>query len=95
VIVREGVLARHADIEIVGTADDDDGLVKGAEEAAPNVVISDIRMPPNVQSAGIDACKVIRKRHHPVTGVVIVSQFDDPDYAIACSVRARLARHTC
>jgi class 3 adenylate cyclase/DNA-binding response OmpR family regulator len=84
-IVREGVramLARNPDIEIVGAADDYDGLVKGAEEAAPNVVVSDIRMPPNFQSEGIDACKVIRKRH-PGTGVVILSQFDDPDYAIA------------
>jgi class 3 adenylate cyclase/DNA-binding response OmpR family regulator len=85
VIVREGVramLARNDDIEVIGAADDFDGLVKGAEEAAPNVVVSDIRMPPNFQSEGIDACKIIRKRH-PGTGVVILSQFDDPDYAIA------------
>jgi class 3 adenylate cyclase len=39
-------------------------------------------MPPNFQREGIDACKAIRKRH-PGTGVVILSQFDDPDYAIA------------
>jgi adenylate cyclase len=85
IIVREGVramLARNKDIEIVGVADDYDTLVAGASEAAPNVVVSDIRMPPSFQSEGIDGCKEIRKRH-PGTGIVILSQFDDPDYAIA------------
>jgi adenylate cyclase len=85
VIVREGVramLARHADIEIVGTADDYDSLVSGAKHLAPQVVVTDIRMPPKFQSEGIEACKEIRQRH-PGTGVVILSQFDDPDYAIS------------
>ncbi len=85
IIVREGVramLARNTDIEIVGVADDYDTLVAGASALAPNVVVSDIRMPPSFQSEGIDGCKEIRKRH-PGTGVVILSQFDDPDYAIA------------
>ena len=85
IIVREGVramLARNADIEIVGVGDDYETLVTGASDAAPNVVVSDIRMPPSFQSEGIDGCKEIRKRH-PGTGIVILSQFDDPDYAIA------------
>ena len=85
VFIREGVkamLSRQSDIEIVGEAEDHDGLVAGAEAAAPNVVISDIRMPPNFHNEGIEACKLIRKRH-PGTGIVILSQFDDPDYAIA------------
>ena len=46
------------------------------------MVVADIRMPPTFQSEGIEACKVIRRRH-PGTGVVILSQFDDPDYAIS------------
>ena len=85
IIVREGVramLSRHPDIEIVGVADDYDSLTEGAGRTAPNVVVSDIRMPPSFQSEGIDGCKEIRKRH-PGTGIVILSQFDDPDYAIA------------
>lgn len=84
VFIREGVaamLARQPDLEIVGVAEDHDGLVEGAEAAAPNVVVSDIRMPPNFQREGIEACKLIRKRH-PGTGIVILSQYDDPDYAI-------------
>ncbi|MEY2552639.1 MAG: adenylate cyclase, partial [Ilumatobacteraceae bacterium] len=85
VFIREGVkamLSRQHDLEIVGEAEDHDGLVNGAEAAAPNVVVSDIRMPPNFHREGIEACKLIRKRH-PGTGIVILSQYDDPDYAIA------------
>jgi DNA-binding NarL/FixJ family response regulator len=85
VFIREGVkamLSRQKDLEIVGEAEDFDGLVNGAESANPNVVVSDIRMPPNFHREGIEACKLIRKRH-PGTGIVILSQYDDPDYAIA------------
>ncbi len=85
VFIREGVramLTRQADLEIVGEAEDYDGLLDAAEKAAPNVVVSDIRMPPNFHQEGIEACKLIRKRH-PGTGIVILSQYDDPDYAIA------------
>jgi class 3 adenylate cyclase/FixJ family two-component response regulator len=85
VIVREGVralLALEPDLDVVGTADDYDSLVAGAESAAPQVLVTDIRMPPSFQSEGIDAAKALRKRH-PGTGVVVLSQYDDPDYAIA------------
>ena len=85
VIIREGVramLARDVDVEVVGVAEDYDGLVAGATGTAPDVVVSDIRMPPNFQREGIDAAKEIRKRH-PGTGIVILSQFDDPDYAVS------------
>lgn len=84
-IVREGVralLALEADLEVVGTAADYDTLVAGAEELAPQVVVTDIRMPPNFSQEGIEAAHEIRKRH-PGTGVVILSQFDDPEYAIS------------
>jgi adenylate cyclase len=85
VIIREGVramLARDPDVDVVGVAEDYDGLVAGAGACEPDVVISDIRMPPNFQREGIDAAKEIRKRH-PGTGIVILSQFDDPDYAVS------------
>jgi class 3 adenylate cyclase/DNA-binding NarL/FixJ family response regulator len=85
VIVREGVralLGLEDDLEVVGTAEDYDGLVTGAETAAPQVLVTDIRMPPTFQQEGITAAKQIRKRH-PGTGVVVLSQFDDPDYAIS------------
>ncbi len=85
VIVREGVralLALEADLEVVGTADDYDSLLAGAEAAAPQVLVTDIRMPPSFQQEGIAAAKELRKRH-PGTGVVVLSQSDDPDYAVS------------
>jgi len=84
-IVREGVralLALEPDIEVVGTAADYDGLLHGAEAAAPQVIVTDIRMPPSFTREGIDAAKEVRKRH-PGTGVVVLSQYDDPEYAIS------------
>lgn len=84
-IVREGVralLALESDFEVVGTAADYDELVAGAGKLAPQVVVTDIRMPPAFQREGITAAHEIRKRH-PGTGVVVLSQFDDPEYAIS------------
>ncbi len=84
-IVRMGVRAlldREPDLEVVGVAADYDELLAGAEAAAPQVLVSDIRMPPTFQREGIEAAKELRKRH-PGTGVVILSQYDDPEYAIS------------
>ena len=85
VIVREGVramLALEPDIEVVGVAGDYDELVVQAGAAAPQVLVTDIRMPPTFQREGIDAAKELRKRH-PGTGVVVLSQYDDPEYAVS------------
>ena len=46
------------------------------------MLVTDIRMPPSFQREGIDAAKEVRKRH-PGTGVVVLSQYDDPEYAIS------------
>jgi class 3 adenylate cyclase/ActR/RegA family two-component response regulator len=83
--VREGVralLAAQPDFEVIGVAEDFDGLVRGATEAQPQVVVTDIRMPPSFQDEGIEAAKLVRKRH-PGTGVVVLSQYDEPEYAIS------------
>jgi class 3 adenylate cyclase/DNA-binding NarL/FixJ family response regulator len=84
-LVREGVRAlidRQSDLRIVGVASDYDETVAGATAAAPNVLVTDIRMPPSFNREGIDAAKEVRKRH-PGTGIVILSQYDDPEYAVA------------
>ncbi|MEA2001333.1 MAG: adenylate/guanylate cyclase domain-containing protein [Actinomycetota bacterium] len=84
-IVREGVKALldlEDDLEIVGQAADYDELIAGAEETQPQVIVTDIRMPPDFSREGIEGAREIRKRH-PGTGVVILSQFDDPDYAVS------------
>jgi adenylate cyclase len=83
-IVREGVralLARDDAIDVVGVAGDYDELVALAVELTPQVVVTDIRMPPAFQNEGIEAAKEIRKRN-PGTAIVILSQFDSPEYAI-------------
>jgi class 3 adenylate cyclase/DNA-binding NarL/FixJ family response regulator len=84
-LVREGVralLGIDPGVEVVGVAADYDELVNGASAVAPQVVVTDIRMPPNFQNEGIEAAKEVRKRH-PGTGIVILSQYDDPEYAIS------------
>jgi adenylate cyclase len=84
-IVREGVralLAAQADLDVVGVADDYDSLVHGAETTNPMVVVTDIRMPPSFQNEGIEAAKQVRMRN-PGTGVVVLSQYDEPEYAIS------------
>jgi class 3 adenylate cyclase/DNA-binding NarL/FixJ family response regulator len=84
-IVREGLralLATTDDLDVVGVAGDYAELVAHAEELAPHVIVTDIRMPPTFQREGIDGAQLVRKRH-PGTGIVILSQFDDPEYAVA------------
>ncbi|MBA2439802.1 MAG: response regulator, partial [Thermoleophilaceae bacterium] len=84
-LIREGVralLTLEPDLDVVGVAADYDELVAGADATAPQVVVTDIRMPPSFQNEGIEAAKEVRKRH-PGTGVVILSQYHEPEYAIS------------
>jgi class 3 adenylate cyclase/ActR/RegA family two-component response regulator len=84
-IVREGVRAlieRNADLRVVGVAADYDGVVAGCAATEPQVLVTDVRMPPSFRREGIDAAKEVRKRH-PGTSVVVLSQYDDPEYAVS------------
>ncbi|HZD23741.1 MAG TPA: adenylate/guanylate cyclase domain-containing protein, partial [Acidimicrobiia bacterium] len=84
-LVREGVRALidlSDDLDVIGVAADYDELVEQAEHRSPQVLVTDIRMPPSFQKEGIEAAKLIRKMH-PGTGVVILSQYDDPEYAVS------------
>ena len=63
-------------------AADYDEVVEGRATCAPHVLVTDIRMPPSFNREGIDAAKEVRQRH-PGTGVVILSQYDDPEYAVS------------
>jgi len=63
-------------------AADYDEVVSGATAAEPQVLVTDVRMPPSFHREGIDAAKEVRKRH-PGTGVVVLSQYDDPEYAVS------------
>jgi DNA-binding NarL/FixJ family response regulator len=46
------------------------------------VVVTDIRMPPAFQREAIEAARQVRRRH-PGTGVFVLLQYDEPEYAIA------------
>jgi adenylate cyclase len=85
VFVREGVralLESYDDIEVVGVAADAPSLLITAAEHLPDVVVTDIKMPPSFQLEGIDCAHEIRSKH-PDTGVVVLSAHDDEEYALA------------
>jgi adenylate cyclase len=85
VLVREGVRAlldSYEDMDVVGVAADAPSLRVAAAEHGPDVVVTDIKMPPNFQLEGIDCAHAIRDKH-PGTGVVVLSAHDDEAYAIA------------
>jgi DNA-binding NarL/FixJ family response regulator len=82
-LVREGtaaLLASSEDVELVGTAEDLDGLLAAVVQEKPDAILTDIRMPPTNTTEGIEAAKRIRAEH-PEIGVVVLSQFADEAYA--------------
>src|SRR5919201_3991235 len=85
VLVREGVRALLSipdGIDVVGVAEGAPSVLAAAAGHRPDVVVTDIKMPPNFQLEGIEAAHEIRKRH-PGTGVVVLSAHDDEAYALA------------
>ena len=84
-LVREGiasVLSNLDGVELVETAGDLDELRSSVERVKPDVVVTDIRMPPSNTDEGIQFADELRAAH-PDVGVVILSQHAEPRYAIA------------
>jgi DNA-binding NarL/FixJ family response regulator len=84
-LVREAlahVLAAADSIEVVATCRDRDGLLLAVEAERPDVVVTDIRMPPTNTDEGILVAARLRETA-PEVGVVILSQFADPHYGLA------------
>jgi DNA-binding NarL/FixJ family response regulator len=84
-LVREGVrrlLATEPDLEVVAACADLDSLLAAVETEKPDVVVTDIRMPPSGVDEGIQAATRIREEH-PEVGVVVLSQYAQPSYALA------------
>ena len=84
-LVREGIvrlLSAYDDVEIAGVAVDLPQLLAAVDEHAPNVVLTDIRMPPTGTDEGIRAAAELRARH-PDVGVVVLSQYVEPGYALS------------
>ena len=85
VIVREGValvLAAQPDIEVVVSCGDLPSLLEAVESERPDVVVTDIRMPPTSTDEAIRAAVLLRERH-PDIGVVVLSNYAEPAYAMA------------
>jgi DNA-binding NarL/FixJ family response regulator len=81
-IVREGVrmLLEEAGYDIKAAVESYDELLEAVNIHSPDVVITDIRMPPTRTDEGVRAAIEIRESH-PSTGVVVLSQYVEPDYA--------------
>ena len=83
-LVLEGMkqlLAAYPDIEVVASCDDMPSLLRAIEDVHPQVVVSDIRMPPTKSDEGIQVAVRLRQLH-PEVGVVILSQYAEPRYAL-------------
>jgi DNA-binding NarL/FixJ family response regulator len=84
-LVREGVrrlLESEPDIDLVGVCEDYDSLLEAIAGAEPDVLLTDIRMPPTGTDEGVRAAERLR-RLRPEAGVVLLSQYADPAYALA------------
>jgi DNA-binding NarL/FixJ family response regulator len=84
-LVREGVrrmLDRQPDLEVVDEAADLPGLERAVAEHRPDVLVTDVRMPPTSTDEGIRAARALRATH-PGLGVVVLSQYAEPGYANA------------
>lgn len=75
------VLATEDDIELLGAGDDYDSVLALVTGERPDVLVTDIRMPPTSTDEGIRLAGEVRHRH-PGTGVVVLSQHANPMYAM-------------
>jgi len=82
VLLREGLvrLLAEAGLQVAAAAHDAPGLLAAVDRHRPDVVVTDIRMPPGLRDDGLRAALLIRARH-PGTGVVVLSQFVQRRYA--------------
>jgi DNA-binding NarL/FixJ family response regulator len=82
-LIRDGLrhaLSAHGH-EVAATASDGEELVRAVDETRPDIALIDIRMPPTHTSEGLAAANAIRARM-PEVGVLVLSQYVDPDYAL-------------
>jgi len=84
-LVREGMrglLESRPDVEVAAVCGDLDSLLAAVESEKPDVVLTDIRMPPGNKDEGIKAA-ARRRETDPGVGVVVLSQYADPTLALA------------
>jgi DNA-binding NarL/FixJ family response regulator len=83
-IVREGVqqvLAASPSVDVVAACGDFASVMDAVERERPDVVLTDIRMPPTHTDEGIRIAAELRERH-PEVGVVVLSQYAEPAYVV-------------
>lgn len=83
-LVRTGIhelLERERDMDVAAVAVDLPGLISAVERERPDVVLTDIRMPPTSTDEGIRAAAQLRESH-PGVGVVVLSQYVEPRYVL-------------
>jgi DNA-binding NarL/FixJ family response regulator len=93
-LVREGLarlLDSRPEVDVVAVSGDFDELVGAVDEYGPDAVITDIRMPPTETDEGIRASERFRDTH-PALGVVVLSQYADPQLALALLDRGSAGR---
>jgi DNA-binding NarL/FixJ family response regulator len=84
-IVREGLvqlLAQSPSVDVVAAYGDIDAVLAAVDHDRPDVVLTDIRMPPSNTDEGIRLAEQLREQR-PATGVVVVSQYAEPPYVLA------------
>jgi DNA-binding NarL/FixJ family response regulator len=84
-LVREGVrrlLDTQPDLEVSAVSGDLDSLLAAVKAERPDVVVTDVRMPPGHRDEGIQAAERLRETD-PDVGVLVLSQYVSPDYALA------------
>lgn len=84
VLLREGIarVLGDAGFEVIGQAGDADELVRIVGDLRPDVAIIDIRMPPHQHDEGIVATRSIRRLHGDAIGVLVLSQYLEPEFAL-------------
>jgi len=93
-LLREGVkqlIETRPELELVATATDFQSLLDTVEKTKPDVVITDIRMPPTGTDEGIRAAEQLRTSL-PQAGVVVLSQYVEPEYALSLLARGAAGR---
>jgi DNA-binding NarL/FixJ family response regulator len=84
-LVREGLrrlLETQPDLEVAAVCGDLGSLLAAVDTERPDVVVTDIRMPPGGDDEGIQAAERLRETN-PEIGVVVLSQYSNPSYALA------------
>lgn len=82
-LIREAltaVLSAHGDVTLLTTAATLQESLAAVDASSPDVLITDVRMPPGLDDEGVQAAEILA-RTHPQIGVVVLSQYVEPEWA--------------